>query len=153
MIFNSFSLIVSPVVSANRRHKPYYTRNFKGVAMAGKIEEMNGWVREGDGPWKPAPDRRVYVVDSGVWPMQGIAPGGSVTIDLHIFAFFMSASGRRNYSRDMAIRDLWNAGKSEGEIRLALKTTYTSLKAATVVRSVLRRLRNANLIKRRVHQG
>jgi hypothetical protein len=111
------------------------------------VEEMDGWVREGDEPWKPAPDRQVYVVDSGKWPMQGIAPGGSVTIDLHVFAFFMRASRRAHFARDLAIRDLWNVGKTEGEIRTQLKAIYPSL-SIKVVRSVLRRMREAELLKR-----
>jgi hypothetical protein len=110
-------------------------------------EEIDGWIREGDGPWRPAPGRHVYVVDSGVWPIQGIAPGGSVTIDLHMFAFFMRASHRASFRRDLAIRDLWNAGRTEGQIRMDLKATYPSL-SINVVRSVLRRLRDAELLKR-----
>jgi hypothetical protein len=116
---------------------------------AEKPEEMFGWVREGDGPWKPAADRRVFVVDSGVLPMFGIAPGGAMTLDLN--KFWESARKVRkpkpaNATRDAEIRRLWNEGRTEGRIVINLLKDYPQITLATV-KSVITRGRRMGLLK------
>lgn len=106
-------------------------------------------MREGDGPWKPGPGIRIFVVDSGVLPMIGIAPGGAMTVDLS--KFWEAARKHRkpkpeNVERDSKIRELWNNGnKTEGQILLLLKHDYPKL-THYAVKSVLRRFRDAGML-------
>src|SRR5713226_9439915 len=98
--------------------------------MEHKSDEFIGWVREGKGPWRPAPGIRIFVVDSGTFPMLGIAPGGAMTIDLS--KFWKAARKHRkpkpeNIRRDTVIGELWNNNKTEGEIYHQLKNDYPSL--------------------------
>jgi len=116
---------------------------------AEKTEEMFGWVREGDGPWKPAADRRVFVVDSGVFPMLGIAPGGAMTIDLSMFwesARKLRKPNPANATRDAEIRRLWNEGRTEGRIVIDLQKDYPQITLAAV-KSVITRGRRMGLLK------
>jgi hypothetical protein len=114
-----------------------------------KMVEMNGWIRENDGPWKPAPSNHVFVVDSGKFPLFAMLPGGSITIDLYKFMQIVRRLRRprtENVKRDNAIKELWNKGKTEGEILQALKRTYPKL-THYAVKSVIRRLRGMGMLK------
>jgi len=112
-------------------------------------DSMSGWVRKGNGPWKPAHGRRIVVVDSGIFPMFGIAPGGTMTIDLSKFwkaARRYRRSTPRNAERDTEITTLWNDDRTEGWIVRRLKPKYPKITLA-VVKSVLRRARAAGVLK------
>jgi hypothetical protein len=114
-----------------------------------KTVAVNGWICEGDGPWKAAPGNRVFVVDSGTFPMFGMVPGGEMTVDL---TKFMKAVRRvrrpkpENVKRNAEIEERWNNGKTEGEIFHGLKRTYPKL-THYAVKSVIRRLRDLGVLQ------
>lgn len=102
-----------------------------------------GWVKTEDGTWRPAIDGSVTVVDSGPYPMLPLVLGGSMTIDIYKFWEFARRYSRpqpKHAKRDERIADLWNAGKTEGQILISIRAEYAGT-TLSAVRSVLRRLR------------